>query len=291
MQNNKKSGLSALVVEGGGMRGIFTAGVLDSFGRCGFDPFGLYIGVSAGACNLASHLAGQYGRNFRINTTYSLDRRFINPLRFIRGGHFIDLDWLWDITIRECRLDRAAIFKTLKRKNAQYLVVATSADTGRALYLEPDEFTLEHYLKVSSSLPLLYRTLLETGDGRASDGGIADSIPVIEAYRRGATDITVLRTRPGNYVKHDRFSVGPLGFVLRKYPNLADSVRKRAERYMEAVDFIRKPPAGVQVTEIAPSGKIRAGRTTRDIRKLEELYREGEIAGKRHVLGKAELSL
>ncbi len=87
---------TALVVEGGGMRGAFSAGVLNAFGYKGYDQFDLYIGVSAGACNLASHLAGQYDRNFDITMTYSTTQRFISPWRFLAMGHYMDLDWLCD---------------------------------------------------------------------------------------------------------------------------------------------------------------------------------------------------
>ncbi|MCL4468481.1 MAG: patatin-like phospholipase family protein, partial [Deltaproteobacteria bacterium] len=98
---NNKPVKSALVVEGGGMRGMFTAGVLHAFGSAGFDPFDLYIGVSAGACNLASHLAGQNNRNYDINVNLSTTRDFINGWRFLRGGHFMDIDWLWDASMKE----------------------------------------------------------------------------------------------------------------------------------------------------------------------------------------------
>jgi predicted patatin/cPLA2 family phospholipase len=111
--NKKKN--SALVVEGGGMRGVFSAGVLNAFGTTGFDPFDLYIGVSAGACNLAAHLAEQHNRNYHVTTAYSATSRFINLLRFIRGGHYMDLDWLWDITIRNAGLTLTGFSADLKR--------------------------------------------------------------------------------------------------------------------------------------------------------------------------------
>jgi predicted patatin/cPLA2 family phospholipase len=86
MKREKSVGRKALVVEGGGMRSVFAAGVLNAFGSAGFDPFDVYLGVSAGACNLASHLAGQKDRNFDIIERYSIDGRFINLGRFLRGG-------------------------------------------------------------------------------------------------------------------------------------------------------------------------------------------------------------
>ncbi|TFH42436.1 MAG: hypothetical protein E4G96_03460 [Chrysiogenales bacterium] len=103
-------------LEGGGMRGIFAAGVLHAFGLASFDPFDIYIGVSAGACNLASHLAVQNDRNFDIMLRYSSTRNFISIRRFIMGGHLMDLDWLWETTIREYRLDLATLFSRLKRR-------------------------------------------------------------------------------------------------------------------------------------------------------------------------------
>src|SRR5271157_4149427 len=187
---------SALIVEGGGMRSLFSAGVLNAFGDAKFDPFDIYIGVSAGACNLASHLAGQNSRNYDINTRYSSTSKFISPGRFLSGGHYVDLDWLWEITIREYRLDIKKIFRKLRIQKKEFIIVATSMETGAALYLRPGENNLEHYLKVSSALPILYRNILEIDSEKAIDGGIADSIPVMEACRRGATDITVLRSRP-----------------------------------------------------------------------------------------------
>ncbi len=110
-----KTGKSALVVEGGGMRSIFAAGVLHAFGKAGFDPFDLYIGVSAGACHLASHLAGQNNRNFDITLQYSLKSDFINIKRFLSGGHLMDLDWLWKQTITNYRLDLAYLFNKLRQ--------------------------------------------------------------------------------------------------------------------------------------------------------------------------------
>ena len=130
IKNNKK----ALIVEGGGMRGVFAAGVLNAFGSAGFDTFDIYLGVSAGACNLASHLAGQNDRNFDIIERYSISGRFISLGRFICGGHLMDLDWLWEKTISEYRLDMKKIFERLKRQNKEYVIVTTSVETGKASY-------------------------------------------------------------------------------------------------------------------------------------------------------------
>lgn len=270
---------SALVVEGGGMRGVFSAGVLNAFGTSQFDPFDLYIGVSAGACNLAAHLAQQYERNYHVTVNYSATSRFINPLRFISGGHYMDLDWLWDITIRECRLDLERIFRGLNEKGKEYLVAATSLDSGLPIYLKPDRSNLEHYIKISSSLPVLYRNILYADSIPALDGGIADPIPVIEAYNRGADEITIIRSRPSGYIKKE----SPFSFLFhlffRKYPGLAAAMKSRHRVYMEAVEFIKSPPAGVEVYEIAPPEGLNIGRATKNMDLLNEAYKSGINSG------------
>jgi predicted patatin/cPLA2 family phospholipase len=287
MSNN--SGKSALVVEGGGMRGIFAAGVLHAFGKVGFDPFDLYIGVSAGACHLASHLAGQNNRNFDITLRYSLTSNFINPMRFLRGGHLMDLDWMWEQTIRNYRLDLPYLFNKLRTQNKEYIVVATSMDTGNTLYLRPDEDTLEHFLKVSSSLPVFYRNILKVNGEKATDGGIANAIPVREAYLRGATDITVIRSRPSDYVKKQSQFTFILSIYFRKYPRLMEKFKQRARNYMDAVDFIHHPPEGIRITELAPPNGAGIGRTTQNEAVLRTTYQIGIDYGNKFLKGRREI--
>ena len=278
-----KRNKSALVVEGGGMRGVFAAGVLNAFGSEKFDPFDIYIGVSAGACNLASHIAEQNDRNYDIIVKYSSTKRAIDYRRFLFGGHLVDLDWIWEVTIREYRLDLEKIFNKLQKMNKEYLIVATSMETGKALYLTPNENTLEHYLKVSSSLPILYRTILEINSEEVTDGGVADSIPVMEAWRRGATDITVIRTRPSDYVKKDSRISFLFPLIFRRYPLFAEAMKNRPAVYRESVRFIGNPPEGVQISEIAPPSYLEVGRVTTDLELLRAAYNSGIEYGKRFI--------
>ena len=283
MTNNKK-GKHALVVEGGGMRGIFAAGVLNALGHASFDPFDLYIGVSAGACHLASHLAGQYDRNFDITLRYSISSEFINPWRFLKGGHLIDLDWMWEKTIKNYRLNLSHLFSKLSSQKKEYIVVATSMMTGQALYSQPDENTLEHCLKVSSAMPIFYRSILDVSGEKAIDGGIADSIPVREAHCRGATDITVIRSRSTDYVKkHSHVAAAFVSLYYRKYPKLVEKFKKRTESYNESVDFINHPPPDVRITQIAPPANITISRTTTNEASLRAAYETGIDYGNKFV--------
>lgn len=264
------------------MRAIFAAGVLHAFGKAGFDPFDLSIGVSAGACHLASHLAGQHDRNFDITLSYSLAPEFINLARFFKGGHLMDLDWMWKQTIKNYRLNLKHLDKKLRVQNKDYLIVATSMETGKALYLRPDENTLEHYLKVSSSLPILYRNVLDISGEKATDGGMADSIPVREAYRRGATTITVIRSRPADYIKRENpIALAVFSWYFRKYPRLVACFKKRAENYNASLAFMKNPPQGVCVTQLSPPADLDLGRTTKDEASLRAAYEKGIDDGHR----------
>lgn len=266
------------------MRGIFAAGILHAFGNKGFDPFDLYIGVSAGACHLASHLAGQNSRNFDITLRYSLSRQFINPWRFLKGGHLMDLDWMWEQTIKNYRLDLKQIEEKLQTQKKDYLIVATSMETGGPLYLHPDINTLEHYLKVSSSLPILYRKEMDVKGEKATDGGISDSIPVREALRRGATDITVIRSRSAGYVKKESpIVLAVFSWYFRKYPRLIEAFRQRADRYNAAVAFINNPPSGVCIAQLAPPAALEIGRTTKNEATLRKAYKAGIDYGNRFI--------
>src|SRR4051794_6064259 len=119
---------TAIVVEGGAMRGIFSAGVLDGLMQLGLDDFDLAIGTSAGACNLASFVARQHGRNLRCYTDIMARRQLFSVRRALRGGHYMDLDWLWGALAAEDPLDEHAI--TAHR--TELVAVATCARTAQA---------------------------------------------------------------------------------------------------------------------------------------------------------------
>ncbi len=268
----ESSSRSALVVEGGALRGVFSTGLLDGFLEARFNPFELFIGVSSGASNLAAYLAGMIGRNRRIYMEYSLRPEFISFPKFLRGGHLLDLDWLWDITIREIRLDLATIYSRAK----PFVVVLTDAQTGEARYKLTGAHDLEHVLKASSAMPLLYRAYPEVEGRLMTDGGVADSIPVGEAIRRGARRIMVIRSRHRDYTKRQGMSERFMRWHVRHFPLLQDAMAKRVERYNESVALIRKPPEGISIIEICPPESFRVSRLSQDRMILQEGYEQGQ---------------
>ncbi|HOW82178.1 MAG TPA: patatin family protein [Spirochaetota bacterium] len=270
---------NALVVEGGGMRGIFSAGVLDAFLERKFDPFDLYIGVSAGSCNLGSHLAGQHRRNYRVYTGPMTDPRFISPRRFLSGGHWMDLDWLWNTLEAVDPMDAAAAERRLKKKKARFLIVATDAESGSPMYLDAVKETMYDHMKASSAVPLLYRGPVRAGGNNAVDGGVADPIPVARAYEMGARKIMVVRSRGFGYVKKKDIETLLLSLAALGRPGLRRAMIEKPGRYMDSVAMIRRPPADADIIEINPPENMKTGRTSQDKSALEEDYRSGIAAG------------
>ena len=175
-------GKTALICEGGGQRGIFTAGVLDEFLIENFNPFDLMIGTSAGAQNLSAYICGQAGYARRVITRYTTNLDFFNPLRFIRGGNLIDLDWLIETTAKEFPLNMDAGLELLK-SGREFYMGASRSDDFSAEFLQPDADSWLDIIRASSAIPGFYRTGVEFSGVRYHDGGISAAIPVEEASR------------------------------------------------------------------------------------------------------------
>ena len=264
---------SALVVEGGAMRGIFAAGVLDVFLESDFTPFELGIGVSVGASNLLSFLAGQHGRTRRCFLNQMSRKEFIDGWRFVRGGHLTDLDWLWDEITREDPLDVSAAAKS----PVDYAIGVTCAETGRPVYFKPDAEKMLNVLKASCAIPLLYRGQILVDGARYVDGGVSDPIPVREAYRRGARNIMVVRSRAADFVKKGGLSTRIGTSSMPK--GIAKACRGTADEYRTSVEFIRRPPADCSIVHVAPVHPLATSRTTRSREALERDYALGRELG------------
>ncbi|PKH06813.1 patatin family protein [Moritella sp. Urea-trap-13] len=186
----------ALVVQGGGQKGIFTAGVFDYFLEAGFDPFELYIGTSAGALNLSSFISRQskFGYNFIVN--YTTDDEFFNLYKYLRKQKPLNLDWALDAVSAKGLTPLDII---TARKNLQYrqaFACATRKDTMQDIYLPLYQDNWKEVLRASCAVPLLYNKKINFNDLEWVDGGVSAAIPVQEAWKRGAEVIVVVRTEP-----------------------------------------------------------------------------------------------
>ncbi|TMN71052.1 patatin family protein [Pseudoalteromonas sp. S1727] len=264
----------ALVVEGGAMRGIFATGVLDAFLTAQYQPFNQCFGVSAGATNIAAYLCGQHKRNHAVITDYSCRPEFINLPRFIRGGHLFDLDWLWQQTITDIRVDLASFTE----QNCEFYIVTTAIETGQAHYLKATANQLEQQLKASCAIPIAYRDYPAIDGIAMTDGGVADSIPVRKAYEMGAEEITVVLSQPLGYQKKPTKMPWLIKRLYKEHPALAHASIMRADNYNASIDFIHNPPAGCKVNIIAPPLHFKVGRTTKNYSKLSSGYEMGVTA-------------
>lgn len=267
----------ALVVEGGAMRGIFAAGVLDCFIEHDYNPFQFALGVSAGSTNLIGYLAGDHGRSRRILFEHAGTEDFLNWRRYLKGGHFADVSWLWHQSFNDVPL---SVTRYLEGQCPLY-VVTTEVATGQALYTQVNADNLHQVFPASCAIPLVYRDF-PLLDGRAmTDGGLADSIPVLKAYEMGARDITVVLSNPRGFRKVERQIPQFMRRLFDDHPQLFEAVVRRSAIYNQAIDFIDHPPRDCRVTAIAPPKGFPVGRFTQDHYKLHVGYSMGHVeAGK-----------
>ncbi len=270
----------ALVCEGGGQRGIFTAGVLDTFQQAQFNPFHLMIGTSAGAQNLSAYVCGQAGYARQVITHYTTRKRFFDPWRFARGGHLIDLDWLVDITAQECPLamDHAeALFSMGK----EFYMCACRADDYSPDYFAPAADSWLNIIKASSAIPGLYRQGISLDGIRYFDGGISDAIPVREAARRGADTIVVIRTVPSQmyytpqWVK--RMARCFSDSALQPWLNL---LQLHEKSYHEIQRFIDMPTGTLRIIEIYPPKPLASNALGSRMTSLHQDYQLGCRCGR-----------
>ncbi len=266
---------SALVVEGGAMRGIFAAGVLDSFLDAAYQPFDFAIGVSAGSTNLIGYLAGNPGRSRRILMDHARREDFINWRRYLKGGHFCDVGWLWHASFDEVPLDTARYLNN----GVPLYAVTTSTETGQPHYLKVTADNMHQVFPASCAIPLFYRDFPQVDGEPMTDGGLGDSIPVIQAYEQGARDITVILSRPKGYRKHQGRAPRLIKEFFHDHARLFEAVLTRGERYNQALDFIESPPEDCRVSVIAPPPDFPVKRFTREPGLLEQGYRVGRDAG------------
>ncbi|WP_415776168.1 patatin-like phospholipase family protein [Shewanella oncorhynchi] len=302
----------ALIAEGGGQRGIFTAGVLDAWLDGGFDPFDLFIGTSAGSQNLSSFLARQKGYAKRLIRGLSRHKRFYRLGRGLVGGNVVDLDWYFDQTRQGMfKLDLNAATASLGHR--QLLITTTNASDRKGYFLSPSSKSQwRELLKASSALPFLYKQGVKLtpwlndnacNSGKACnngasdhsaalsegidsdfylDGGLAAPLPVREAYRRGARKIVVIRTVSEDFQAQSAWVHKLKSWICVSVfcPKTIDYLVQHEQAYQDELDFIANPPEDVEIVQIFAAENLQSkllGSTDADLR---HDYHAGLSAGK-----------
>ncbi len=261
-----------LVLEGGAMRGMFTAGVIDVMMENGIVYDGI-VGVSAGAVFGCNYKSGQIGRVIRYNTRFSKDKRYCSVRSLLKTGDLYGADFCY----REIP-EKLDIFdvEAYRENPTPFYVVCTDIETGEPIYKRCRTADREDllWMRASASLPLVSRPV--TVGGRVLlDGGMSDAIPLRFFEGIGYTKNVVVLTRDAGYVKKPEKMQGLMRRVLKAYPALLDCIAHRHEMYNDTVRYIEKQQENGAAFVIRPQKPITIKRTEKDPEKLREIYTLG----------------
>ena len=260
-----------LVLEGGGMRGVFTCGILDYFMDNNIS-FPYVIGVSAGACNGLSYLSHQRGRAKYSNIDLLAKYKYIGFKHFLKKGNIMDFDLLFhEFPENIIPYDYDAYFASPSR----FEMVTSNCLTGRAEYFEEKKSKerVINIVKASSSLPIMC-PVSYVDNIPMLDGGICDSIPLTRAISQGYQKNVVILTRNKGYRKQSKDFKIP-SFIYRKYPAMRKALSLRSSVYNAQLDLIDRLEAEGSIFVIRPQKPITVDRIEKDTDKLIALYEEG----------------
>jgi predicted patatin/cPLA2 family phospholipase len=274
MKIDEKTGL---VLEGGGMRGVFTCGVLDYMMDNGI-WFSYGVGVSAGACNGLSYMSRQRGRA-KFSNIDLLDKYHYIGIKHLWSKHSIlDQELLYEHFPKEIL---PYDYEAYAKNPARFEMVTTSCLTGRACYLEEkhDPQRIIAIAKASSSLPYVCPIAYVDGEPML-DGGIVDSIPVMRAIEQGYEKNVVVLTRNRGYREKGKDIKIPK-FIYKSYPRMRVALSKRLRAYNEQLELVERLEDEGKITVIRPFKPLEVDRIETDIKKLTDLYEEGYVCAKK----------
>ena len=272
--NNK----SSLILEGGGLRGVFTCGVLDNFMERGI-KFPFTVGVSAGACNGLSYMSGQMKRAKYSNIDLLEKYDYVGIKYLFTQRNIMDFKLLFDKFPTEII---PYDYEAYASSQGRYVMVTTNCLTGEANYFEEkhSQKRIMDIVRSSSSLPFVC-PMAQVDGIPMLDGGIADSIPVDFARKEGFTNNFVVLTRNRGYRKKPSGKSIAAKLFYNRYPNLQKAIEARNDNYNRTLDFIEEMEEKGVIMVLRPEKPLEVDRMEKDINKLNALYSEGyEIASK-----------
>jgi len=261
-----------LILEGGGLRGVYTSGVLRFFMDKGL-YFPYVIAASMGACNAANYISRQPERNRIVNIRYVNDARYMSYLRAILKSELFGMDFIFNTIPNSLT---PFDFGTFKENETKFYITVTDCITGDPIYYEKNEVVddLLTVLQASCSLPFISKPV-SYKNRVLMDGGIADSIPVRKSIDDGNIKNVVVLTRPSNYRKKRSKSGGVVKRWYPNYPGMCKALVSRHIVYNETLDFINEKKNNGELFVIQPEADMSVGRVTRNKDKLYALYDQG----------------
>ena len=268
-----------LVLEGGGMRALFTAGVLDALLDVKELDIDGIIGVSAGALFGANYVSGQKERAIRYNKKYARDKRYMGLHSWITTGNAVNKEFaFYELPFKLDVFDQ----EKFKESKIEFHVVMTNVENGQAEYvLIEDVFEQMEYLRATSALPFASK-IIEINGKKYLDGGISDSIPIDYCQSLGYDKIILVLTRPENSYKEDKLNF-LYKLVYRKYPNLVERLINMGKDYEVVLKKIKDLETEKKIFVIRPPKVLKIGRLEKNEDKIQNVYDIGLNTGKKEI--------
>lgn len=263
----------ALIIQGGGFRTAFSAGVLDAFLKNNYRPFDFYAAVSGGSIAASYFISNQPRHCFESICFLAEKGRFINYANVLKKLPIMDVDIFQDISNIHFPFDDAGAYSHLKDK--KFVIVMTDKSTGEPYYCDPTQTDWREAVIASSSLPFITKGKHTLNGKDFMDGAWGDPLPVEWVAKQGVKEITIVRTAPAN----EKIGKSWLDFLGEMYYRNNVGLRKtfthNHEKYNKTIDFINDPPKGITIRQVAPEQHLKAGLYTNSKALLEEDYQNG----------------
>lgn len=260
-----------LVVEGGGMKCAYSAGVLDRFldKKISFD---YCIGVSAGSANAASFLGGQRERNLRFYTKHVKDPKYISFRNYLHDGQIFGLQYIYGDMSNSGGVDPLN-FDAIMANPCEYEIVATDAITGKAMYFQKSDLKKDNYAPImaSSALPVFCKPV-EVNDRYYFDGGVSDSIPIRRAFEQGCDKIVVILSKTRDFYKQPEGHRRIYSHKLKEYPGTVQALDNRHIMYRGEIALLKQYEAEGKAFVFAPSETVKISTFTTDPQMERQLY-------------------
>lgn len=261
-----------LILEGGAMRGLFSAGVIDVLMENGVEFDGL-IGVSAGAAFGCNYKSGQIGRVLRYNTRFCRDKHYSGFGVLLKTGNIFSTEFCYgEVPLKYDVFD----FDSFEKNPMEFFVVATDLETGKAVY-HKYEGKHDHgfdWIRASASMPLVSK-IVKIDSMKLLDGGIADSVPVKYFESIGYDKNVVVLTQPEGYRKGKNSLMPLIKMKYRKYPNFLTTAQNRHKVYNDTLDYIKKKENEGSLLVIRPDCNLPVKKVEKDPERLKEVYEIG----------------
>ncbi len=271
---------NGLVLEGGAMRGLWTAGVTDVMMENDIWPDGL-IGVSAGAAFGCNYKSRQIGRAIRYNMRFAKDSRYSGLLSLLKSGDYFNAEF--DYHVVPIQYD---IFDTesFQKNPMEYIVVCTDVETGLPVYksLSKVDYDTLEWIRASASMPMVSR-IVELEGYKLLDGGVADSIPLEYFERIGYQHNIVILTQPQGFYKEHNKLMPLLRLSLRKYPKMIKALDERHVMYNHELEYVSQAEREGRCLVIRPDEKIPIGHISHNPEEMHHVYELGRAVGERYL--------